>query len=146
MTDMAITREEIEKVLEENNFQRGAASDDPEKDATHIWVDRAGQRFVRFTDKPDGDDGSLIYGDANQGEAGVALRYDKAVLVLSGALSAKKAQKLGMQLPEGIFQKALGEGSAPALTIPKGDPLLGEAKKSKQKKALPAPKKAPPES
>lgn len=144
---MAITREEIEKVLEENNFQRGAASDDPEKDATHIWVDRAGQRFVRFADKPESEEGTLIYGDATQGEAGVALRYDKAVLVLSGALSAKKAQKLGMQLPEGIFQKALGDGSAPPLTIPKGDPLLGE-EKSKRKKALPAPapKKAPPES
>jgi hypothetical protein len=131
MTDISITREEIEKILEENNFERGAAHEDPEKDATHVWVDRAGQRFVRFADKPEDEEGALIYGDASQGEAGVALRYDKAVLVLSGALTAKKAHKLGMQVPEGIFQKALGEGSAPALTIPKGDPLLGEEKKPK---------------
>lgn len=132
MTDITITREEIEKVLEENNFKRGVPSDDPEKDATHIWVDRAGQRFVRFADKPEDEEGTLVYGDANHGEAGVVLRYDKAVLVLSGALSAKKAEKLGMQLPEGIFQKALGEGSAPALGIPKGDPLLEGEKKPKR--------------
>lgn len=140
MTDIELTRADVEAILAENNFVRGAPNDDPEKDATHVWVDDAGQRFVRFADKPEDEEGSLVYGDAGRGEAGVVLRYDKAVRVLAGQLSPKKAERFGLQVPQGIFEKALGP-AAPPLAIPEGDPALRELGEKSELKQLSGPKK-----
>lgn len=107
------TRETMEELLRESGFRQGVAHDDPEKDATHVWVDPQGDRFVRFAPKGQDDRGEVIYGDVQQEEPGIGLSYKKAVAVMKGLLSAKEAH----ERPEGIFDPMLGHalGTSPAL-------------------------------
>jgi hypothetical protein len=92
------TREEIEAVLREHDFEpRNAAT-------PQVWTNPEGTKFLAFPEgavKP-GTEATAIYGDAERGEPGIALTFRQAKAVVAGRveLDSPELRKLALPPPK----------------------------------------------
>jgi len=98
--DIGITRHDLEQTLDANGYYRGAADEDPDKDATHVWYSSDNRRFVKF--RVPEEDGQVLYGDMGS-EAYIT--YNNALLVLSGIMTLAEAKRSKFVLPANVAKK-----------------------------------------